>query len=313
MKIAHCLYSVFFITLSCGCLCPSVSLADNSPRQTINFNREWKYSKDDFKEAAQSAFDDKKWENIGLPHSFSMPYFMSKDFYVGCGWHRKHFTLSAKELAKKVFLEFDGVFQEAEVFVNGKTVGTHVGGYTGFSLDISSAVWAGKNLVAIRVNNIWHTDIAPRAGEDAFSGGIYRNVRLGLKFSAYIDWYATQITTPELKENQSKASAVKVTTDICNRTAVTSAYKLVTEVVDKSGKVVASVQTVETIRPNTTKQFEQTTSNVLQPMLWSPEHPILYKVVSLFYQGKKLMDRDETVFGFRWMNWTADKGFFLNG
>ena len=111
---------------------------------------------------------------------------MSKDFYVGYGWYRKQIQLSAADLKRKLFLEFDGVFQEAEVFVNGRMAGKHVGGYTGFSVDISPWIKKGKNLIAVRVNNLWKPDVAPRAGEHVFSGGIYRNVRLVKKGYCYI-------------------------------------------------------------------------------------------------------------------------------
>lgn len=285
-----------------------------SPRNVQNFNREWKYAQGDFKGAEQAAFVDNGWESVGLPHSFSIPYFMSKDFYVGYGWYRKQFNLTKNELAKKLFLEFDGVFQEAEVYVNGQLVGTHVGGYTGFSVDITPAVKSGTNQVAVRVNNIWKPDVAPRAGEHVFSGGIYRNVRLVAKSTSYIDWYGTFVTTPDLKVNNGKSSVVKVVTDVCNSIPGQSGdYTLVTEIVNAKGKRVSLVKSTQRIAPNTVAQFIQTTPPVKNPSLWNPQSPALYKVVSTLYCGKALLDREETSFGFRWMDWTADKGFFLNG
>ena len=79
---------------------------------------------------------------------------------------------------KRINLEFDGAFQVAEVFVNGRRIGEHKGGYTGFTFDITDAVKTGDNVVAVRVNNLWNARLAPRAGEHTFSGGIYRDVRL---------------------------------------------------------------------------------------------------------------------------------------
>ena len=149
-----------------------------SPRKKINFNREWKYAHGDVRGAERIGYNDSGWETVGVPHSFSIPYFMSKDFYVGYGWYRKSFRLSEDDLKKCTFIEFDGVFQEAEIYINGQKVGSHVGGYTGFSVDVTKAVKAGNNEMAVRVNNIWKPDVAPRAGEHVFSGGIYRNVRL---------------------------------------------------------------------------------------------------------------------------------------
>lgn len=309
------IFTWLFIIVFGGVCFPSDILAvdTHTPRQTINFNREWKYARGDYQGAEQITYADQDWETVGLPHSFSIPYFMSKDFYVGYGWYRKQFSLSAKELVNRIFLEFDGVFQEAEVFVNGHRVGTHVGGYTGFTFDISSTVQSGKNIVAVRVNNLWKPDVAPRAGEHVFSGGIYRNVRLVVKSPVHIDWYGTQVTTPDLSINQGRTSIVKVVTDICNRTNKATRYKLLTEVVDNKGKVVTKVSTTKNIAAHATLQLEQVTSSVQQPKLWSPESPVLYKIVSSLYQGKNLIDRYETIFGFRWIEWTADKGFFLNG
>ena len=128
-----------FIALSlCLLAFCSVVEAKVSSRKSSNFNREWKYMRGDHQGAEQIIYDDSGWEQVGLPHSFSIPYFMSKDFYTGYGWYRKSLKLTENELSQSIFLEFDGVFQEAEIFINAKPAGNHVGGYTGFSIDISS-------------------------------------------------------------------------------------------------------------------------------------------------------------------------------
>lgn len=213
----------------------------------------------------------------------------------------------------KIFLEFDGVFQEAEIFINGQQAGRHVGGYTGFQADISSLVQAGDNLVAVRVNNIWKPNVAPRAGEHVFSGGIYRNVRLTKKSPVHIDWYGTFVTTPDLGRNQGKASTVRVETEICNHSDKDGEYRLVTRILSPEGKVIATVENKETLAAHSAKTVFQTTKRLRTPSLWHPEHPVLYKVISSLYKGKELLDCDETAFGFRWFEWTADQGFFLNG
>ena len=309
MKNAQLLFA-FCICLFCSVIKAQQS---ESPRKKINFNREWKYAHGDVRGAERIGYNDSGWETVGVPHSFSIPYFMSKDFYVGYGWYRKSFRLSEDDLKKCTFIEFDGVFQEAEIYINGQKVGSHVGGYTGFSVDVTKAVKAGNNEMAVRVNNIWKPDVAPRAGEHVFSGGIYRNVRLVQKSKTYIDWYGTFVITPELKENRGKASTVKVATEVCNRSSLSSEYKLVTEVRKLNGEAVTSVTTTEYVGANDCKQFVQVTPAVNEPELWHPAHPSLYKLVSLLYKGNELLDSEETVFGFRWFEWTADRGFFLNG
>lgn len=309
MKITKKILFFFSLFLS------SLLYAQNflSPRTIINLNREWKYTRGDHQGAERQVFNDEGWEQVGLPHSFSIPYFMSKDFYVGYGWYRKSLKLTVNELSRKIFLEFDGVFQEAEVFVNGKLAGKHVGGYTGFSIDISSLVKAGDNILAIRVNNYWKPNVAPRAGEHVFSGGIYRNVRLVLKSPVHIDWYGTFVTTPDLAKNQGKSSSVNIKTEVRNSEEKEGTYRLLTQVLAPDGKIVTFVETKETIAGRSSRQISQTTEALDKPQLWNLSTPVLYKVVSKLYQGKQLIDEDETTFGFRWFEWTADRGFFLNG
>ncbi|MDO4162928.1 MAG: glycoside hydrolase family 2 TIM barrel-domain containing protein [Bacteroides sp.] len=301
---------LFIILLSLIAICQSVGAV---PRRVENFNCEWRYMRGDHQGAEQPAYDDSQWEVVGLPHSFSMPYFMAKDFYTGYGWYRKSFNVEQREQEGCVFLEFDGVFQEAEVYVNGQSAGCHVGGYTGFYVDISRYIQHGSNTVAVRVNNLWQPDVAPRAGEHVFSGGIYRNVRLVFKSPVHIDWYGTFVTTPDLDKSQGQTATIRIETDVCNRSAQDGNYRLRTEIIDPDGNIVATTENRQIIAAHSTEKLVQTTKKLRKPQLWSPTSPILYKAISKLYKGKKLIDQEETTFGFRWMEWTADRGFFLNG
>lgn len=287
--------------------------AYSSSRKTINLNREWKYQRGDYKGAEQINYNDSNWENIGLPHSFSIPYFMSKDFYTGYGWYRKHISFTKEDLNKKIFLEFDGVFQEAEIFVNGKLAGQHRGGYTGFSVDITNYAREKDNVIAIRVNNLWQPTIAPRGGEHVFSGGIYRNVRLILKSPTYINWYGTFVTTSELKESKGAHAIVNIETEICNSTPKTEDYCLISNILSPQGEIIASVEQKIQLKGQTSKKIEQQTNKIKNPNLWHPSHPVLYKLESLLLKNNELIDYDITSFGFRWFEWTVDHGFFLNG
>ena len=157
--------SLLFLT---ALLLPALLYAAEPPRQQLNFNREWKFQLGDHPGAEAVAFDDAKWDDIGLPHSFSMPYFASPKFYTGYGWYRKHFDVPANWSGKRLFLEFDGAFQDAEIFVNGQRLVEHKGGYTGFSLDITGAVKTGDNVVAVRLNNNWDRAACPARGRTRF-------------------------------------------------------------------------------------------------------------------------------------------------
>ena len=287
--------------------------AQSSPRQVVNLDPDWRFHLGDVQPSEQAAapgYDDRAWSAVGLPHSFSTPYFQSKTFYVGYGWYRRHLSLSGDLSAHRYFLEFDGAFQEAEVFVNGQAVAHHLGGYVGFSVDISGAVRSGDNTIAVRVNNRWNPQLAPRAGEHTFSGGLYRNVRLVVTAPTHVAWYGTFVTTPDVT---AASSHVRIQTELRNDTDAPVQGQLTTTILDPRGGVVASVRAPVTLAAQAATTADQVTGAVAHPQLWSPDHPRLYTAVSELKIGGRVVDRYQTAFGFRWFAWTADKGFFLNG
>ena len=144
----------------------------SGPRIVQNFNQAWKFKRADVSGAQATTFDDSTWGNIGLPHSFGLPYFASTKFYVGYGWYRKHFTVPSSWSGMSVFLEFQAAFDQAQIYVNGTQVGQHIGGYNGFSIDITSAAKTGDNVVAVRLNNNWNAQIPPLTGDHTFQGGL---------------------------------------------------------------------------------------------------------------------------------------------
>ncbi len=109
--------------------------------------------------------DKEEWSDIGLPHSFGIPYFMENEFYVGFGCYYRELNISKEDLKKRIHLEFLGVFQCAEIYLNEEFVGKHEGGYTSFVVDLTDRCRAGKNELLVRVNNNWNARLAPRAGE----------------------------------------------------------------------------------------------------------------------------------------------------
>jgi hypothetical protein len=279
-------------------------------RERLNFNRQWTFCLGDRPGAEAPAFNDAAWQRVGLPHSFSMPYFLADRFYVGYGWYRKHFQFRPQWAGKRLFLEFDGAFQDAEVFVNGRRIGRHLGGYTGFSLDITAAVKSGDNVVAVRVNNLWNPQQAPRGADHVFSGGIYRNVWLTATSPVHVTWYGTFVTTPGLT---AEAGTVNVKTEVANQCARDRKCLLRTDILDRDGKIVASVSSARTVAAGATVTIDQTSPPIVQPKLWRPDRPVLYTAVSSIRSGGTLLDQFKTPFGFRWVKWTAERGMFLNG
>ena len=299
---------LFFIVAIIG-ISSCFANTKKSHRIKQNINREWNFILKDVDGAEKPDFDDSDWQSINLPHSFSIPYFLSKNVYHGYGWYRKYVHIPSDWHDKKVTIEFEGVFIEAEVFVNGTHVGKHVGGYTGFFFDITKNLSIGQNVISVRVNNIWKPDVAPRAGDHQFSGGIYRDVYLNITDKLNVDVYGTFITTPVVNSN---SAVCNLETEIQNNYAEDKTYTLRNEIKSPEGNVIAKVESIQTIATTEKQIVKQTISEISNPKLWSPESPDLYKAITSIFLDGEVVDTYVTTFGIRKFTWTANKGFFLN-
>lgn len=280
-------------------------------RQTMNFNREWKFVRKDIEGAEAESFNDSSWYNVGIPHDFSIPYWQEEKHYTGYGWYRKTFNVEQEWIGKRLSLDFAGVFHTAEIYVNGTYIGEHRGGYTGFEFDITGYVRQGENTVAIRVNNIWQEDLAPRSGEHMFTGGIYRDVNLVITSPVHITWYGTFVQTPDVSAS---GSSVRMQTEVKNDSGESQNVKVAHKVYDADNGFVKSFESENrTIAAGETYNFDNTSDSIANPHLWSPDNPYMYKVITDVYVDGKSVDQYETPLGFRWVEWTADQGFFLNG
>ena len=287
--------------------------AKNNIREHVNINREWKFLMGDHPGAETATYSDVSWTATNLPHSFSIPYFLWKDVYHGYGWYRKSLDLPSSWQGKRVEIEFEGVFIETEVWLNGHFVGRHSGGYTSFAFDLTPYVEYGeaaKNVLAVRVNNIWRPDVAPRAGDHQFSGGIYRDVWLNVSSNVFIPRHGVFIHTPEVsKKCASVAAEVEVNNDENSLSDMTVESRLL----DAKGKSVAKTEASLTVAAKGHGRVELSFPSISNPALWSPEHPNLYTAITQVKRNGKVVDRRETRFGIHSMAWTADKGFYLNG
>lgn len=280
-------------------------------RQTVNFNREWKFVRQDIEGAEKEEFNDSSWYHVGLPHDFSIPYWQEERHYTGYGWYRKTFQVSQEWMERRLSLDFAGVFHTAEVYVNGNFVGKHRGGYTGFEFDITGYVRQGENTIAIRVNNEWQEDLAPRSGEHMFTGGIYRDVNLVITSPVHITWYGTFAQTPDLSASGSR---VRMQAEVKNDSGAPQNVRVAHNIYDADNGLVKSFESESyTIGAGETYNFDNTSDSITNPHLWCPDDPYMYKVKTDVYVDGAAVDQYETPLGFRWMEWTADQGFFLNG
>lgn len=279
-------------------------------RSKININRQWQFMLGDIQPDIATHDNNSEWQNIALPHTFSLPYFMGKKVYEGYGWYRKSLNIPSEWIRKNITLEFEGAFIEKEVYINGKYVGKHVGGYTGFFFDITDFVKPGENILTVRVNNLWKPNVAPRAGDHQFSGGIYRDVYLNITDKLHIDCYGTFVSTPQVSK---KSANFLVQTEVRNNYDADRLCTVQTQIKAPDGKIVASHKSTTTVAKGKVEIVKQELKAIKKPELWSPETPSLYKAITTIYHDGKAIDSYETPFGIRKFEWTADKGFLLNG
>ena len=284
-----------------------------SERSTL-FNDGWKFSLSDPSGAESTSFNDGSWDAVTLPHDFSI----SQNFTTsgeaesgflpgGTGWYRKSFTVPSGCDGKSVILSFDGVYQNAYVYVNGKQVGENHYGYTSFAFDISKYLVCDgltDNVIAVKAVN-------KLPSSRWYSGsGIYRDVKLIVADQIHVSQNGTQITTPDIEKGVGTVSAkVKVAnsgTSSANITVRNTVYD------KKDQKVSESAETTLTVEAGSSA--EASTNNVVtNPSLWSLDDPTQYYVRTEILSGGNVIDTYDTAFGFRWYKFTKNTGFSLNG
>lgn len=282
---------------------------NHTVRKKILLNNDWKFMHGDFEQAELAEFRDEAWYDVGLPHSFGIPYYMENEFYVGYGCYRKWIEMPQDWQGKRLTLEFQGVFQVAQVYVNGHLTGEHEGGYTAFCIDVTAQIKPGRNLLMVRVNNEWNPVIAPRAGEHAFQGGIYRDVSLIITDPVHVTWYGTFVRAQEVTSEQAVLCA---DVELVNNSNKPRRIQVENEI-KYAGELVAHWESCCMLQPSETKVIQDEWIKVEQPVLWSSEHPALYTMETTVLCGGEVCDRYTTTFGIRDMRFDAKRGFFLNG
>jgi beta-galactosidase len=305
---------IFFLLMCC------TQLGAQPVKNGLNlFDEGWKFHRGGAQGAENPSFDDSGWRNVDLPHDWSIedlpgtesPFDQkaisqaSGGFTTGgTGWYRKHFFIAGEYPEKQINICFEGIYMNSKIWLNGRETGQHPYGYTSFWLDLTDAIRSGKeNILAVKVVN---------EGENSrwYSGsGIYRHVWLRVTDPVHITNWGTSITTPEIS---SEAAKVMVITKVMNTNKETVNARLVTSIFNASGTPIETGELKLTLNSGGSEEFSQEFT-VRNPVLWSPDSPVLYKAVSGLYQGDKKVDKTETSFGFRTISFSVDKGFLLNG
>lgn len=265
------------------------------------------------------SFNDSQWRMVDLPHDWSIedlpgttsPFNIEAISQVnggfttgGTGWYRKTFTVPQELKDKRFILMFEGIYMNAEIWLNGELLGKHPYGYTSFWFDISGKLKPEKeNVLSVKVKN---------EGENSrwYSGsGIYRHVWLQIAPPIHITTWGTSITTPQATE---KEALINIKTSVINHSGEVSKIKLVTKIKNADGLEQTQIETEKTIEPGKTIEIVQELK-LNKPSLWSTDSPILYKSISEIHVSESLTDQLETEFGIRSISFDAVNGFMLNG
>lgn len=292
----------------------TVTVSSGTTSRESNFNNGWKFYLGDNSSASGANFDDSSWDDVSLPHDFSI----GREFTAsgeaesgflpgGTGWYRKTFVLPESYAGKTLVINFDGVYSDAYVYVNGTQLGENHYGYTSFAFDISDYVTCDgstDNVIAVKaVNNIpssrWYS-----------GSGIYRDVTLIATDPVHVERYGTKVTTPDIASGTGTVSAeVTVKND-----SDTAANVTVRNTVYTSDGTQASNSAETSVTVNAGATATATSEPVVsKPELWSTDSPTMYYVSTELLVDGSVVDTYDTEFGFRYFSFDSDTGFYLNG
>jgi beta-galactosidase len=279
-----------------------------------NFDAGWLFLKDDAPEAESVKFKDATWRPLNLPHDWSIegPFAETNKtggaggfLPSGIGWYRKHFTMPAADSNGIVRIQFDGVMQNSDVWINGYHLGHRPNGYVSFSYDLTRHLnFGGDNVLAV------HCDTAAQPASRWYSGaGIYRHVWLATSGPVHLVENGVFVSTPKVSATN---ATVKVVTTLTNTSPVSRKITLQTQLVSQDEKIIATLEMDGEIAANTQETYSPqiTFSN---PQLWKLEEPNLYRAVSKILAAGKVLDEQTTTFGIRTAEFTTNQGFVLNG
>ena len=285
------------------------------PGQRLSIDENWRFSLDDTVGASDPAFDDSRWRRVDLPHDWSIEHAFVQDastgggggyLPTGVGWYRKHLVLPGAVRGREVRIEFEGVYQNSDVWINGHHLGHYPNGYMSFWYDLTPYIKRGDNVISVRVDNSRQPNTRYYSGS-----GIYRHVWLTMTGPLHIAEWGPYVTSPEA---DSTTALVAIRTPINDdradaQASGTANMKLRSILLDPNGREVGRAESP--IGSGTT-ELEHKIS-LTSPSLWSLEDPVLYTLHSLIIVKGKAVDETTTPFGIRMIRYSADSGFFLNG
>ena len=303
------IYWSFFTLILLFTSCKPVS---ETSRQKIDFNFDWKFILADVAGAEKPEFQDQDWKTLRLPHDWSIEQSYTTEntacstgfLPTGIGWYRKSFSLPKEDQGKTIWIEFDGVTNNSEVFLNGESLGKRPSGFSSFSYELSDKLKFGdeKNILAVRVDHHNYADSRWYTGS-----GINRNVRLIVTSPIHIPIWGNQILTPEVSAEKAK---IRIETKIDNRLNEQGMIGLEINLLDPTGVFVKTMSQELELNADLKVVSE---IELDQPQLWDLSSPNIYTAQIRLIKDGKCIDETETPFGIRSAVFDANHGFLLNG
>ncbi|WP_256011239.1 glycoside hydrolase family 2 TIM barrel-domain containing protein [Desertivirga xinjiangensis] len=310
-------YLIYFILLLQLTLIRTKGAAQGRIVQTINSN--WEFQRGDIRFDTVKPLDANR-QAVNLPHSWNKEDVNDEipGYYRGIGWYSKKIFIPEEWKTKELYLQFKAVNQFAEVYVNGKKAGSHTGGYTAFNVNITPFLDFGpeaQNEISIKADNSHDENIPPLSADFTFFGGIYRDVQLSALNKIHFNMmdHASSgvfIHTPMVSAEKAQ---VRIRGTMTNATGKIQKLLIINTIRDQQGTLLSEKKT--TLRAAAFSRFEHHFSDIVNPKLWSPEHPNLYTVTSVIQDisSGEILDQIIQPLAFRWFKFDPDKGFFLNG
>jgi len=297
-------------------------------QRDMDFNADWKFLRceapaDTATGFRRPDFNDEIWETVALPHTARLESLVVDEQWQGICWYRKHFTLPENARGRKIFIEFEGAMQVAEVWINGIRKTTHYGGYLPFSVDISNEVTFGMdNVVAVRLDNRDNPQVPPGKPfaelDFCYFSGLYRNVKLHILNPLHISnaVYAAKVAGGgvfiRFPVVNSERAELQIQTHLVNDDTMNRSYRLVSRLYNHKGHLVAE-NFNDVLASAASDSHIVQTMKVVKPQLWSPENPYLYELHSLIMEKDRVLDEVVTRIGIRRFEIDAKDGFRLNG
>jgi beta-galactosidase len=308
-KLIKSLYPVALIIMLLFVAFPGY---DQGTGQKLDFNTDWKFYKGDVSNAQAVDFSDALWRKLSLPHDWSIegPFseqWASATAYLpgGIGWYRKTFILPQNMQNKNVFIYFDGIYKNSEVWINGHSLGKRPNGFIAFEYELTPYLnRTGKNIIAVRVDHTQFADSRWYTGS-----GINRNVYLIAANPVHISQWGVAFTTPEISGQEATAL---VEVSVQNESESSKKVTIKAELTDNKGVTFSSGENKLTVEKKGTAKT-QVSFKIRNPELWSVDHPFLYQLKIAILADGKQTDNWSNEVGIRSFHFDADKGFFLNG